>query len=155
MKCPHCDREMTAPSPLRRKLATAKVKELSAAERAALNDTEMRAYYAATSHFGDIEFFLQHSDKVLSARCGVWAAMMSLRARAPRMGKAMVQREYRALLSRYWQAVAEREREARQPPRFLGGEWLQPDGSYHFGWKDSRTGKLYRDRASVEAAKAA
>jgi hypothetical protein len=141
--------------PQRGRTATTKVVELPASERAKLTDAELFDYYRKTSHLGDIEFFLANSDKFLSLQCGVWRDMLSLRARAPRMGKAMVQREYRLILDRYWQAVAAKEREGRQPDRFLGGHWLQPDGNFHFGWKDTKTGHIYRDRKSVEELKAA
>jgi hypothetical protein len=70
------------------------------------------------------------------------------------MGKAMVQREYRELLGRYWRAVGERERQGRQAPRFLGGQW--PDGDrYRSGWKDTWNGDILWKREEVEERKTA
>jgi hypothetical protein len=102
------------------------------------------AYYARTSHLGDIEFFLKaaRADTLTGELRKAW---LSLRARAPRLTTRNVQGEYQLLLTRYWVLVTAQERRDHPLPaaRFLGGLYPQSDGlSFTFGYLDTETGAV-------------
>jgi hypothetical protein len=119
--------------------------DLTQAERDALSETDLRAYYAQTSHIEDVAFFLRNArtDVLTDTLREQW---LLLYGRAPRMQKRAVQAEYRLLLTRYWLRVEERER-AEHPvpaPRYLGGLYkTEGEGDiWTFGYFDTTTGAV-------------
>jgi hypothetical protein len=122
-----------------------------------MTDRELFASYRATSHLLDIDFFLQHANQaVLRSDRSLYKGWLSLRAKAPKMPRKRVEKEYRRLQDRYRAACMHSGPTCGgvATPRFLAtlmavehsretrAGWLPFTASYVPAWTDTLCGDV-------------